>query len=821
MPFFSTNFFKSNSMKKRFHYILIFFCFFSYAQQTVSENAVTRKEISASKVEKAPKIDGILDDEVWKNIPTAKDFIERSPENGKQEPQDHKTFVKVLYDDTGVYFGFEMLDPHPENIAKEVTERDNIGTDDAVGITINGYNDKQQAVLFIVQASGVQADSKLSANSSDDFTWNAVWYSAVKINDNGWSAEIKIPYSELRFPKNNIQTWGINFIRLIQKTNQNITWNHVDNKKGGYLLYDGILKNIENINPPIRLSFLPYFSTYVNNYDGKTTNSINGGMDVKYGINDAFTLDTTLIPDFGQTNFDPTVLNLTPFEQQYEEQRSFFTEGTELFSKGNLFYSRRIGGAPSGSANLNTNETLLESPSKVKLLNATKISGRTNKGLGIGFFNGITENTYATIHNDLTGENRKELIEPLANYNVFVLDQRFRDNSSVSLVNSNTMRSGDYRDANVTAVLYDVSNKKNTYRISGGTKGSWIFDQENKFGLNTWGGFNKTSGKHRFGSTLDYVDKNYNADDLGYTGPTNYFAIYNNYSYRFLQPKGNINNLFLNINVNHKRRIEPQMFYRFNINTNLSVTNKKFQSYGGGFYATPFGEKDIYEPRTFGRHLNKPVSFNYWLWYESDSRKKFYYNIYVGQDFFNEKARQGYDLELTTKYRFSDHFSIILTSSYNRYNNAVGFAGNNSSTGEIFMGRRDVRSIVNSLTSQYTFNDKMMVNLAFRHYFSDVAYQQFYTLQSDGNLLDNPVYRADDTTFNSWNLDLRYSWWFAPGSQLTLMYRNAASNYLPVSGLNYRDNINRLFNEPIANNISLRITYYLDYNRAKAWFSKK
>jgi hypothetical protein len=163
---------------------------------------------------------------------------------------------------------------------------------------------------------------------------------------------------------------------------------------------------------------------------------------------------------------------------------------------------------------------------------------------------------------------------------------------------------------------------------------------------------------------------------------------------------------------------------------------------------------------------------------------------------------------------------VILESSLSHIYNDKGFAGNDSSTGEIFIGKRNVRSIVNSVTSQYTFNNKMMINLAFRHYFSDVAYKNFYTLQDNGDVADNTIFTRNDTTFNAWNLDLRYSWWFAPGSQLTLMYRNAVDNYLPLSGMNYRDNITKLFNEPTANNISLRITYFLDYNRAKHWVKK-
>src|SRR5690606_31371534 len=161
---------------------------------------------------------------------------------------------------------------------------------------------------------------------------------------------------------------------------------------------------IKNIETPTRLSFQPYISTYMNSYDGESEIVVNGGMDLKYGINDAFTLDMILIPDFGQTKFDDTVLNLSAFEVQYDEQRPFFTEGTELFSKGNLFYSRRIGGYPSLYPDLAENEEIKELPARVDLINALKVSGRTKKNLGIGVFNAITEKTYAKILNLDTDE---------------------------------------------------------------------------------------------------------------------------------------------------------------------------------------------------------------------------------------------------------------------------------------------------------------------------------------------------------------------------------------------------------------------------------
>ena len=193
-------------------------------------------------------------------------------------------------------------------------------------------------------------------------------------------------------------------------------------------------------------------------------------MDVKYGINEAFTLDMTLIPDFGQVQSDNKVLNLTPFEVKYNENRPFFTEGTELFNKGNLFYSRRVGGQPLHYGDvenqISSNEEVVKNPVESKLINATKISGRTKSGLGIGFFNALTKPMYAEVE-DNNGNKREIETNPLTNYNIVVLDQTLKNNSSISAINTNVTRSGSDYDANVTAGLFNFNNKKNTYNWYG------------------------------------------------------------------------------------------------------------------------------------------------------------------------------------------------------------------------------------------------------------------------------------------------------------------------------------------------------------------
>ena len=202
-----------------------------------------------------------------------------------------------------------------------------------------------------------------------------------------------------------MQEWGLNMEREVFRTRTRYSWNHVDNKKGAFSLYDGEIHGISDIKTPTRLSFQPYISAYANNYDNETNFVFNGGLDLKYGISDAFTLDMVLIPDFGQARFDNNVLNLSPFEVQFAEQRAFFNEGTELFSKGDLFYSRRIGGAPSTIANPNEGEEVVFQPNAVELINATKVSGRTENGLGIGIFNAVTNEAYAQIKKYGDGRN--------------------------------------------------------------------------------------------------------------------------------------------------------------------------------------------------------------------------------------------------------------------------------------------------------------------------------------------------------------------------------------------------------------------------------
>ena len=440
-----------------------------------------RKNAIAKRISEPPIIDGILDDKVWDNAESNTDFYQWRPSNTGPARDTHTTLVKVIYDDDAVYFGVKMADPDPKNIAKEISQRDEfyMNKTDLIGVMISPYDDGLNYVSFVITSAGTIADMKTVGDFDDnDGDYDVVFDAKISFDKFGWNAEFKIPYSALRFPKKDVQSWGLNFFRRVFNLNESYVWNYIDRSVGRMSEYMGVLEGIQNIDPPTRLFFYPYSQFNSEIYEGNTGTGISAGMDIKYGINEAFTIDATLIPDFGQVKFDEVELNLSPFEQQFDEKRAFFTEGTELFNRGGIFYSRRIGGdlSSSGEDFVQENEKVSASDNSIDLINAIKISGRTDNKLGIGFFNAITKKSVATLQDTLNQSTREVILEPLTNYNVLVLDQQIKNNSSITFLNTNVKRAKEYRNANVSALLLDLKTKQNNYRFEGSVLRSEILE---------------------------------------------------------------------------------------------------------------------------------------------------------------------------------------------------------------------------------------------------------------------------------------------------------------------------------------------------------
>ena len=809
----------------------LFLLFFFTTAFLFSQSQIPKKVLNIKRsTNKSPKIDGLLTDDAWKNLEIAKDFIMLDPNNGEKENPAYKTEVKVFYDDEAIYVSAMLYDPEPSNIAMEFTSRDNTGQTDSFTLVLNPNNDGLNATKFDVLVTGTQMDAVIS-NGNEDRNWNGVWSSATKILDNGWSLEMKIPYFTLRFSNEEIQTWGIQFGRKIINQNSQYTWNHIDNTVGKWTQYDGVLKGIRNINPPVRLSFYPYASTTVSLFDGETENSNNFGMDLKYGITENFTLDLTLVPDFGQTAFDNLILNLGPFEQRYSEQRQFFTEGTELFNKGRLFYSRRIGNRPVGYYdaynNLAANEEVFINPNKVNMLNALKVSGRTKAGLGIGFFNAITDETKATIKKTITqgnttvNEYSKKVTEPFANYNVLVLDQQFNQNSSVTLINTSVLREGEFRDANVTALLYRLTNKLNTYSTDGYIKTSNIKENgATETGYAFSSSIAKNAGNWQGQVGYNMEDDKYNYNDLGFQRRNNQQTIYLTGSYRILQPVGKYNNFNVNFRLFNNFLYKPGVYtgnsYRIGFYAN---TDKRF-SFGLNVRGKIGKQKDFYEPRraiTEQRYLIRNSEINFDGFISTDFRKKFAFDLKGNNRkvFGTKETRFGF--EFGPRYRFSNKMSLVYSIKYNNSKNEIGYANNDMN--DIIIGKRGSDSYENSLSGKYNFSTLSSISLSFRHYWQTVTYNsQFYSLNTDGTLADHSYTGNHNVNYNSWNLDLNYLWEFAPGSLLTVFYRNNIFNSNNQSQLSFINNINELFNQPVLHTFSIKFVYFIDYNNIKNIF---
>lgn len=784
-----------------------------------------KKTLNATRINGNMVIDGKLTEAEWATAPNATDFVMYQPDNGKPISPEKKTDVKLLYDDTAIYIAAVMYDDEPGKIMKELTQRDNDGATDRFGVFVNGFNDGQQDFRFLLTAAGVQLDCVATDLNGEDFSWDAIWESDVQVTDFGWVAEIKIPYAALRFSNSEKQTWGINFYRDVHRNRQEFTWNLIDTKINKEVSQAGILEGIENIKPPTRLFFIPYSSYYLNSNAAQTTGEFKAGMDIKYGISDAFTLDAILVPDFGQTSYDNVELNLGPFEQQFNENRPFFTEGTDLFNKGNLLYTRRIGGKPSLYITSDNPDVVIENPATVNLLNAVKVSGRTKGGLGIGFLNAVTEKTYAEVTDTITHEHMDVLVEPLANYNVLVLDQRFNKNSSVSFVNTNVTRDGDFRDANVSAVVYDLNTKESTYNLSGDFKYSYVNDYqdlEDKKGISSYLSMGETNGKIRYNFGGNYVSKDFDINDLGIIYQTHYHGVFGNASYRILNPTKHFNTFQVNLNLYSEFDNITGRIQQANVNANVNVNTKKNDYFNFSFNSRVAETYDFYEPRIDGRFVYMPQAYGASAYFSSNYNRPFAIDIGPSFSLTTEENREAFSIFVQPRYRFNNYITANVSFNYVRQNNNTGYIDDTYTDAftpyEIYFAKRNRSTYILSGGGKYSINKDMTINLNARYYWSYAENKEFFTLTDDGYLIPAVYTENQDSNFNTWNLDLSYSWWFAPGSQISVLYRNNANTFERDTGTDLGTNFSNLFGDNLNHVFSVSIRYFIDYNRARNWF---
>ncbi|MEO2063983.1 MAG: DUF5916 domain-containing protein [Christiangramia sp.] len=435
----------SSSSHQLLGMLLSFFCFSAMAQEEKeADSTVTypKRSYTTTTVQglEPIKIDGSLNDPAWATVEWTSDYVEWEPDNAT--PPTQQTKMKVVYDDRNLYLAFYCLEPNPENIIQRMGRRDDF-PGDWIEVNIDSYNDDRTAFSFTTSVSGVKGDEFVSNNGNNwDVSWNPIWYVKTSLVADGWIAELRIPLSQLRFGNDAEQVWGIQSTRRYFSKEERSTWQPIPANPAGWVSSFGELRGLKNLKPQKQLEIQPYalgrYSTYEkengNPFRDGTDGKFSAGLDAKIGVTNDLTLDLTINPDFGQVEADPGAVSLDGFEIFFQERRPFFVENKNIFNfnysggQDNLFFSRRIGRDPQGSA-VGPGTAYIDQPDNTTILGAAKFSGKTKNGWTVGVLESVTAKEYA----DVIAENGQEdevLVEPLSNYFVGRLQKDFNDRNS-------------------------------------------------------------------------------------------------------------------------------------------------------------------------------------------------------------------------------------------------------------------------------------------------------------------------------------------------------------------------------------------------------
>ncbi|WP_320054691.1 DUF5916 domain-containing protein [uncultured Acetobacteroides sp.] len=780
--------------------------FYAGAQQIRRKAQIT---FTATK----PKIDGALTDSVWAKAAPLTGYTQHKP--NRLEPAKLKTEVRLMYDKSSIYVYAQLEDTAALKIAKQLGPRDSFDDPncDLFGIGFSPYNDGITTYYFHVSAAGVQSDQKVTGTTYDR-SWNAVWYSAVKRYDWGWSVEMEIPLTQLRFSSAN-GVWGFNIWRNIKRSQEWDTYNPVDVNIEGKNNQEANLVGFDKLRMPFRLSLTPYLSYSTERSNRGTDNTLKGGLDLRYGISDGFTLDMMVIPDFSQVRSDDVQLNLSTVEQHFDENRQFFNEGSELFSRGGIFYSRRIGSSPLYSSkayqNLQPNEVVKEMPSATSIINATKISGRTKGGLGIGFLNALTGDTYAEVRNASTGRTREVNVQPLTNYNVSVVDIPFRNSSYLSVINGNMLLPNNRFTANTSAVDFYLASKSQSYALKGAVQYALQADSGSvsndgyAYQLSAL----KTAGKLRIELSNTLYQNTYNHSYLGYLDQNNRIINFGKVQYVSYDRSGNLKYRTLLFNFTNELLYRPTRYSRneFTLSGGLTFTNELHFELETS--VTPGVKYDYFEPRQPGYKYAEPRAIWTGFTFNTDTRKKLSISkMLIGYWVAERYDKSTFYLQVNPSLRFNDRLASTIGFFGTFNENAIGFAETDAVSGVPVFGRRDIKNYEQSAQLSYIISRNAYTNIRARYNWTSVRYKQFYHLKEDGWVDGIDFLQNRDINYTAASIEASFAWTFAPGSQLSVMYRKSFDDYQLMKPIAYMDNIRRMGDMPQRDLISFRVIYY-------------
>jgi hypothetical protein len=829
-------------------------CLFGFGILALSVSASAQNG-STPKLAAAVRVDGELNEAAWSRAQPITAFVQRAPNEGA--PPTHRTEARVVYDDEAIYIAVKAFDSQPDQIKAYLTRRDVGSASDWVRVYIDSYHDKRTAYSFAVNPAGVKLDTYHFNDTNEDDSWDAVWDVTTARDADGWRAEFRIPYSQLRFSSGGDGRLGFAIARNVPRIDETSTWPLLSRDASGWVSEFGELAGVARSGATKRFELIPYTVAQLTTEPLQAGNPLQKnpdpgatvGMDLKYAVTPALTLSATVNPDFGQVEADPAVVNLGAFETFFNERRPFFVEGSGNFASDckdcNLFYSRRIGRAPRGFPQLADGEFMVR-PGQSTILGAGKLTGRVGK-FSVGVLGAVTQEESATIA--FGTARRSSVIEPQSYYSVSRVKREFADQSSVGLILTTTNRS-----------LTETLSFLPSGAITGGGDANWRLGQRWSLDFN-WAGsrvegsteaitllqrsnvhsfqrpdaehvdvdpqattlsghsgsvaFNKIAGERtRLNFSVGYLSPGFDTNDLGFLTradavPQNaWFGLRWNKPGKYVRSKNLNFNQWSNHNFDGDRRD-----LGYNVNSHWTFTNQL--NVGGGFN---INTDNIDDRMTRGGPAGRyEGNINSWQYLNTNDSKmvQFYWNSNFGNDF---EGSRWWGVEPGITLKPASALSLEFSIGYNDNKNDAQWVQAVTAGGSTRYVFARLEQVTTSMTTRvnYTLTPTLSVQVYAQPFVSAGVYSNYKELVRP--LADRyadrfaPFAYDGNADFNvlSFRTTNVMRWEYKPGSALFVVWQQGREGFTQRGNYSFSRDFGDVFGTPASNTLLVKLAYWIN-----------
>jgi len=819
--------------------------------------------LTAVRAANSPSVDGDLSDAAWQVAPEFTDFTQHDPVDG--EPPTMPTSVRIVYDDDAIYFGVKVTDPQPPTSL--LARRDSFTQSDFISINIDPSFDRLSGSAFTINPANVQVDSILFSDINEDANWDGVWSSATKIVPDGWIAEVRIPFSQLRFPDRPVHTWGLNITRRTVRNNE---WVRIVNTmKGGtgFVSHFADIVGLEGIRRGRPLELIPYavvrndLLTRADRNDPLLTRSdvrVDAGIDLKYALTSSLTLTGTINPDFGQVEVDPAVVNLSQFETFYPEKRPFFTEGSNLFRFGDtpapshfnfffspsLFYTRRIGRAPQARPDAEFSAV----PADTTILGAAKVTGKLPGGWAIGVLDALTATERARFVDD--GRAGRQQVEPMTNYFVSRISKQIGERSRVGFM----LNSVNRKIAEETSFLREsalsggidgyTTFKAKSWVLEGSLVGSRVggsaeaiartqrspsryYDRPDaghveydptRSSLQGWGGkamISKATGVWRPNVQIQAYSPGYETNDTGFMQRTDIISAHALMQYVNQKTTKHFRERVLWFGTLQNRNFDGDTIER-GIFGDTFGTLQSYWEYRASLFLSPDSMSD--RLTRGGPLVRTPAGWSSNLSLDSDGRK----NVSFGWFSHLEGAGDGSYVRtagMNVSVRPASNLTLRISPSYTRSHDYTQYISRfDDTTATRTFGRRylfaelEQRSFELATRADWTLNSRLSLQLYVQPFVAAGEYHDYHTLDA-ARTRDFTPYTAsvpsNDFNFRSVRGSAVMRWQFRPGSALYVVWNENRADVAPVGDLKLGRDLRAIPNAPSRDVFLVKFSYWL------------